>query len=208
MSESETPFRRPRVALNRIYTRSGDAGETNLASGERVAKEALRIECLGTVDELNAFVGLAGVTAEESGEPELKELAAKLRRIQHELFNLGSLLATRPEKVDPRQPQITSADVARLESEIDAANASLPPLRSFVLAGGSRLNAELHVCRTVCRRAERVLVHLGRQESVPAEALRYLNRLSDAFFVWSRWANAAAGRAERLWDPNAAGGSQ
>jgi cob(I)alamin adenosyltransferase len=206
MSEPETPFRQPRLALNRIYTRTGDQGETSLASGERVAKDALRIECFGTVDELNAFVGLAGATAEESGEPKLKDLAAALRRIQHELFNLGSLLATRPGGVGPRQPQITAADVARLEREIDAANASLAPLRSFVLPGGSRLNAELHVCRTVCRRAERLLVRLARQESAPAEAVQYLNRLSDAFFVWSRWVNVVLGRRELLWDPNAAAG--
>lgn len=206
MSEPEKPFRRPQVALNRIYTRSGDQGETSLASGERVGKDALRVECFGTVDELNAFVGLAGVTAEESSEPKLAKLAAALRRIQHELFNLGSLLATRPERLGPQQARITAADVARLEREIDAANASLPPLTSFVLPGGSRLNAELHACRAVCRRAERLLVRLAREESVPPEALQYLNRLSDAFFVWSRWVNAVLARPERLWDPNAGGG--
>jgi cob(I)alamin adenosyltransferase len=207
MGEPERPFRRPRLALNRIYTRTGDAGDTSLVSGERVPKDAPRIECCGTVDELNAFVGLAAVTAEESGEPKLEELVAALRRIQHELFNLGSLLATRPESLGPQQPRVTAADVARLEREIDAANAALAPLTSFVLPGGSRLNAELHACRTVCRRAERSLVRLARQERVPPEALQYLNRLSDAFFVWSRWVNRVLGRAERLWDPNAGSGA-
>lgn len=207
MSEPEKPFRRPRVTLNRIYTRTGDAGETSLASGERVPKDAVRIECFGTIDELNAFVGLACVTAEESGAAKLEELARTLRRIQHELFNLGSLLATRPEAVGPQQPRVTAADVTQLEREIDAANAALAPLTSFVLPGGSRLNAELHACRTICRRAERWLVRLAREEPVPPEALQYLNRLSDAFFAWSRWANTVLGRPERLWDPNAAGGT-
>ena len=206
MSESDKPFREPRFALNRIYTRRGDAGETSLAGGERVAKDALRIECFGTVDELNAFVGLARVSAGE--EPQLTMLAGILHRVQHELFNLGSILATRPEAADPSQPRITAAEVAQLEREIDTANETLAPLRSFVLPGGCRLNAELHACRTICRRAERLLVHLAREEAVPAEALQYLNRLSDALFVWSRLVNAALGRPEVLWDPNLPAGNR
>jgi cob(I)alamin adenosyltransferase len=124
--------------------------------------------------------------------------------VQHELFNLGSILATLPEDVHPKQPRVTGAEIDRLEREIDEANAVLAPLRSFVLPGGSRLDAELHICRTVCRRAERLLVGLAREESVPEEAVRYLNRLSDALFVWSRWANHRLGAAETLWAPNAA----
>jgi cob(I)alamin adenosyltransferase len=118
------------------------------------------------------------------------------------LFNLGSILATLPEDVHARQARITDAEVAQLEAEMDRMNADLPPLRSFVLPGGSRLNAELHICRTVCRRAERVTVTLARAESVPPEAVRYLNRLSDALFVWSRWASHVAGAPETLWQPN------
>jgi cob(I)alamin adenosyltransferase len=203
---SDQTFNEPRVALNRIYTRAGDAGQTRLAGGQRVSKDDLRIECYGTVDELNSFIGLARITAEElSARVErLTELARALRRIQHELFNLGSILATLPEDVHPKQPRVTDRDVERLESEIDLVNNELAPLRSFVLPGGSRLEAELHICRTVCRRAERLLTRLAREQSVPAEALRYLNRLSDAFFVWSRWANHVAGCAEALWEPNAA----
>jgi len=196
----EDTFDEPRLALNRIYTRQGDAGNTHLAGGQSVPKDARRIECYGTVDELNAFVGLARVSA--AAEPALADLARALRRIQHELFNLGSLLATKPEDLHPRQARITEADVTNLEAEIDAANAELSPLRSFVLPGGTRLNAELHVCRTVCRRAERLLVAMGREEELPPEALRYVNRLSDALFVWSRWANRRLGVAEVLWDPN------
>jgi cob(I)alamin adenosyltransferase len=202
---SDQTFNEPRIALNRIYTRMGDAGETRLVGGQRIAKDDLRIACYGTVDELNAFVGMARVTAAELGgsaEP-LRRFAAILKRIQHELFNLGSILATLPEDVHPKQPRVTDADVEQMEHEIDRANEDLGPLRSFVLPGGSRLDAELHVCRTVCRRAERLLVALAREQSVPAEALRYLNRLSDALFVWSRWVNHALGAPETLWEPNA-----
>jgi cob(I)alamin adenosyltransferase len=199
-------FNEPRIALNRIYTRMGDAGETRLVGGQRIAKDDLRIECYGTVDELNAFIGAARATIEHLAprvEP-LSKFAAILKRVQHELFNLGSILATLPEDVHPKQPRLTSADVEQLEREIDQANSELAPLRSFVLPGGSKLDAELHICRTVCRRAERLLVGLAREQSVPPEALQYLNRLSDAFFVWSRWANHALGAPETLWEPNAA----
>ena len=199
---SDKPFHEPRLALNRIYTRRGDAGETSLAGGHRVSKDAPRIEAYGTVDELNAFVGLAAVSCGENGG--LAPLALILRRVQHELFNLGSILATEPQDAHPRQPRVTAAEITQLESEIDAMNADLPALRSFVLPGGTRLNAELHVARTVCRRAERLLVSLARHESVPPEAIQYLNRLSDAMFVWSRWVNHVLGVPEALWDPNAA----
>jgi cob(I)alamin adenosyltransferase len=118
------------------------------------------------------------------------------------LFNLGSILATLPEDVHPRQARVTDAEVAQLESEMDRMNEELPPLGSFVLPGGGRLNAELHICRTVCRRVERATVALGRVESVPPEAVRYLNRLSDALFVFGRWASHVTGAPETLWEPN------
>ena len=190
-------FEKPRIAINRVYTRTGDSGETGLAGGQRVPKDSLRIEAYGTVDELNSFVGIARDSAPA-------KLAGILLRVQHELFNLGSILATLPGDVHPKQARITMEDVAQLEAEMDEMNEELAPLRSFVLPGGTRLNAELHVCRTVCRRAERVCVALGRMEEVPPEAVRYLNRLSDALFVWSRWASHAAGAAETLWEPNQA----
>jgi cob(I)alamin adenosyltransferase len=194
----------PRIALNRIYTKTGDHGETHLAGGQRVAKDSLRIDCYGTVDELNAFVGMAGFSAEEH----IPELAAILRRVQHELFNLGSILATRPKDVHPKQARITGAEIEQLEKEIDRMNGDLTPLRSFVLPGGSRLNTELHACRTICRRAERLAVSLAREEETPPEAIQYLNRLSDAFFVWSRWANHKLGVPEVLWEPNKAASGQ
>ncbi|HWY46449.1 MAG TPA: cob(I)yrinic acid a,c-diamide adenosyltransferase [Bryobacteraceae bacterium] len=201
---ADPKFDEPRLALNRIYTKTGDKGETHLAGGQRVAKDSLRIECYGTVDELNAFVGMAYISSEER----IPELAAILRRVQHELFNLGSILATLPKDVHPKQARITGGEIEQLEKEIDRMNAELSPLRSFVLPGGSRLNTELHACRTICRRAERLAVSLARDEETPAEAVQYLNRLSDAFFVWSRWANHVLGVPEVLWEPNKAASGQ
>jgi cob(I)alamin adenosyltransferase len=199
-------FHDPHVALNRIYTKRGDRGETALVGGQKVPKDALRIECYGTVDELNSIVGLACTTAQS--DEWLSELAAILRRIQHELFNLGSLLATLPADVHPKQPRITKADVEQLEREIDRMNAELPSLRSFVLPGGCRINAELHLARTVCRRAERLAVTLERQEPGDGISVRYLNRLSDALFVYSRWASLRSGAPEVLWEPNQAAGAK
>lgn len=199
-------YNEPRLALNRIYTKRGDSGETSLVGGQRLPKDALRIECYGTVDELNAFLGLAAVSCAEDAR--LESLGAILLRVQHELFNLGSILSTLPQDVHPKQPRVTEVEVAQLEREIDLMNENLPALRSFVLPGGTRLNAELHVARTVCRRAERLTVSLAREEQVP-EAVRYLNRLSDALFVWSRWANHMLQVPEVLWEPNcAASGEQ
>ncbi len=195
---SET-FNEPRLALNRIYTRTGDQGETGLVGGQRVSKDAQRIEVFGTVDELNAFVGLVRISAAEKG---LLELERILERVQHELFNLGSVLATLPQDLHPQQPRVNFETIEKLEQDIDRHNAVLEPLRSFVLPGGTRICAELHVCRTVCRRAERELVTLSHQEEIPREAMLYLNRLSDAFFVWSRWVNHALGTPEALWQPN------
>jgi cob(I)alamin adenosyltransferase len=200
----------PRVAINRVYTRGGDKGETGLAGGQRVPKDSLRIEAYGTVDELNATIGVARATAEESltGHAKLAELDAILKRVQHELFNVGSILATLPQDVHPRQARVTEAEIAQLEAEIDRMNAALPALRSFVLPGGCRLNADLHVSRTVCRRAERIAVALAREEPIDGEIIRYLNRLSDALFVWSRWASHTLGVPEILWEPNRAASGQ
>jgi cob(I)alamin adenosyltransferase len=194
----DAKFDQPRLALNRIYTKTGDQGQTHLAGGQRVSKDSLRIECYGTVDELNAFTGMAAISAAES----VPSLAPILRRVQHELFNLGSILATKPEDVHPNQARVTEIEIRQLETEIDRMNPVLAPLRSFVLPGGTRLNTELHACRTICRRAERIAVALAREEPLPPEAIQYLNRLSDAFFVWSRWVNHILGVPEVLWEPN------
>jgi cob(I)alamin adenosyltransferase len=207
----DSTFNEPRLAINRVYTRRGDDGQTSLVGGQRVRKDHPRIECYGAVDELNAFVGLALESVRKSAE--LAPLAAILKRVQHELFNVGSILATLPEDVHPKQPRVTAAEAALLEREIDWMNEELAPLRSFVLPGGSRVNAELHVCRTVCRRAERLCAGLhdgqaGGQAHCDRDTLKYLNRLSDAFFVWSRWANHQLGVAETVWEPNQAASGQ
>jgi len=203
-------FDDPRLAINRVYTRGGDRGETSLAGGQRIPKDALRIEAYGTVDELNSFIGMARDTLESltSEHPAMAELDGILKRVQHELFNAGSILATLPEDVHPRQARVTDAEIAQLEQEIDRMNEGLPALRSFVLPGGCRLNAELHVCRTVCRRAERICVALAREEPVDDAIVRYLNRLSDALFVWSRRVSHTLGVQEILWEPNRAASGQ
>lgn len=193
-------FEDPHVGIHKVYTRSGDDGKTALVGGQRVAKDDVRIEAYGAVDELLAVVGL--VRAERSAQDVLPDLDAALLKVQHQLFNLGSILATLPEDVGEKQPRVRDADVARLETAMDEANQDLPALTSFVLPGGSRLNSLLHLARTVCRRAERRAVRLHRDGGCGATEVHYLNRLSDAFFVWSRQAAAALGHDEVLWDPN------
>jgi cob(I)alamin adenosyltransferase len=182
------------VVLNRIYTRTGDAGETALGNGSRVPKFALRVEAYGTVDETNSTVGIARLHARGTAD-------AMLARIQNDLFDLGADLC-RPAAEGETALRMTDAQVGRLETEIDAMNASLQPLRSFVLPGGTPLAAQLHLCRTTCRRAERLTVALAAQEQVTPAAVRYLNRLSDWFFVAARAANDD-GAADVLWVPGA-----
>lgn len=187
------------VVLNRIYTRTGDAGDTALGNGARVPKYSERVDAYGTVDEVNATLGLARLSAE--GESE-----AALARVQNDLFDLGADLCTPDIENDatakyPRL-RIVADQVARLEAEIDAMNARLKPLRSFILPGGSALAAHLHLCRTVCRRAERRVVALAATEPVNPEAVKYLNRLSDWLFVLGRIANDD-GAADLLWVPGA-----
>jgi cob(I)alamin adenosyltransferase len=187
------------VVLNKIYTKTGDEGETALGNGARVAKHALRVASYGTADELNSFVGVARLEAEG-------EMDAALSRIQNDLFDLGADLC-RPEMEKDAEAEypplrVAAAQVARLEREIDAINADLGTLRSFILPGGTRLAAHLHVCRTVSRRAERLCVELASMESINPEAVRYLNRLSDWFFVAARAANNG-GKDDVLWVPGA-----
>lgn len=190
------------VTLNRIYTRTGDKGETALGTGERVSKASLRISAYGTVDETNAQVGVARL---HTAQGPLQDLDAMLARIQNELFDLGADLCMpdRGQKLDYEPLRIAPKQYERLEQEIDAMNASLQPLRSFVLPAGHPAAAQLHVCRTVCRRAERLVVELAEQgnEHVSEGAIAYINRLSDFFFVASRYANAKAGAGDVLWVP-------
>jgi cob(I)alamin adenosyltransferase len=188
------------VVLNRIYTRTGDDGSTALGDGERRAKYNLRIEAFGTVDETNATLGIARLTAID----EDAALDAMLGRIQNDLFDLGADLCTPVTEKDlGYEPlRIIQTQVDRLETEIDELNRHLEPLRSFVLPGGTRTAAALHVSRTVCRRAERLMVQLAAQpgEIVGAPALKYVNRLSDLLFVASRYCNWKA-NGDVLWTP-------
>lgn len=187
------------VKLNKIYTRTGDAGQTRLATGEPVAKDALRVEAYGAVDETNACLGLARLHAEG-------DLDAMLGRIQNELFDLGADLATpdRGKDLGYEPLRITAGQVERLEAEIDQLNGELSELTSFILRGGTPLAAHLHHACTVCRRAERAAVGLSglKDEPVSADALKYLNRLSDFLFVAARYANDK-GAGDVLWAPGA-----
>jgi cob(I)alamin adenosyltransferase len=190
------------IRLDRIYTKTGDTGDTRLVGGQKVRKDSPRIEAYGTVDELSSVLGIARTLLEAKDAPAgAAAVATVLRRVQNELFNLGSDLATRPEDLHPGQPVIREEHVTTLEREMDEWNDSLPPLRSFVLPGGGLVGAHLHLARTVCRRAERAVVRAADQESVRPEAIRYLNRLSDALFVMSRHAARLYGEAEPLWTP-------
>ncbi|WP_305971661.1 MULTISPECIES: cob(I)yrinic acid a,c-diamide adenosyltransferase [unclassified Mameliella] len=187
------------VVLSKIYTKTGDAGETALGNGARVAKFSTRVTAYGTVDELNSVVGLARLQAEG-------ELEGQLSRIQNDLFDLGADLCTPDMEKDTEREypplRMDASQVTRLETEIDGMNGRLEPLRSFILPGGTALAAHLHHCRTVARRAERFVVELATMETVNPEAVKYLNRLSDWFFVASRIANDD-GKADVLWVPGA-----
>jgi cob(I)alamin adenosyltransferase len=187
------------VQLTRIYTRGGDKGRTSLGDGTRVDKHHARVEAYGTVDEANAVIGLARLHLE--GEAE-----AMLGRIQNDLFDLGGDLCIPPKEgeAEGQALRIQDSQVERLEREIDMMNKDLAPLRSFVLPGGHPAAAYLHLCRTICRRAERLIVALADRpgEKVSGQALAYINRLSDHFFVSSRWVNAR-GLGDVLWSPGA-----
>jgi cob(I)alamin adenosyltransferase len=190
------------VRLNRIYTKAGDGGDTRLVGGQKVRKDALRIEAYGTIDEVSACLGLARTALIAPAAPTGADaLAAVLARIQNELFNLGSDLATLPDDRRPQQPVVEARHVTALEHDIDAWNESLPELRSFVLPGGGIVAAYLHLARTVCRRAERLIVRLRDAEPIGEQVLPYVNRLSDALFVMSRHASRIYGEPEPLWEP-------
>src|SRR5579871_6113878 len=189
--------------LTRIYTRTGDDGSTGLVGGQRVRKNSARIEAYGTIDELSSAIGVARAALPTSGaaRDRARELDAWLGWTQDVLFNLGSELATLPADRSGAQPSVTSADVSALERAIDRAQQDLEPLNYFISPGGSQAGAMLHLARTIARRAERLLVTLGENEPVDEHVRHYVNRLSDALFVWSRWINAALEQPEHRWNP-------
>jgi cob(I)alamin adenosyltransferase len=189
------------VRITRVYTRAGDKGETGLVGGKRVPKDSPRIEAYGTIDELNSIVGLARVFNEEKlseGEAH-RFLDSVLRQIEDELFDLGSELATPPDFFQEGMYRVGEREVKKLEQIMDECQKELEPLKSFVLPGGGRIGAYLHQCRTVCRRAEREILRLSRVEELNEWLLKYVNRLSDLFFVLSRWISKQTGEAEYLW---------
>ena len=195
------------VTLNRIYTRGGDAGQTSLGRGERVAKHDVRVEAYGTTDEANSVIGLARNAIARAGnsDPHLAEADAMLARIQNDLFDLGADLCTPEGKTKRDEPalRILASQVERLEHEIDAMNAELQPLKSFILPGGSEAASWLHLARTVSRRAERCMTHLAVGQEINPEAIKYINRLSDHLFVLARRLNDI-GAADVLWVPGGA----
>jgi len=190
------------ISITRVYTRTGDHGETGLVGGARVAKDSPRIVAYGTIDELNAVVGIARTfNAERLAEGEHHRwLDEVLRRIQNELFDLGSELATPPDAAYEGMFRVGPAEVTALEELMDHCQQDLEPLKSFTLPGGGRVNAFLHQARTVCRRAERELLTASRTEALGEWPLRYVNRLSDLFFVLSRWVAKHLGETEYLWE--------
>ncbi len=194
-------FSEPKITINKVYTRQGDGGGTRLVGGQPVSKTDLRLHCYGSLDELNSIVGMARTMCLTEG---LDGLAKELLRIQHGLFNLGTVFATLPEDLTAAMPQVAESDVVALEESMDRHNEALPTLRSFILPGGGMASSQFHLARTVCRRVERICVGLAQETDIPPVALTYLNRLSDAFFVWGRVAAAASDEGEVLWDPNLA----
>lgn len=181
----------------KIYTRTGDKGTTRLADGSCVEKFNPRVEAYGTVDELNSCLGLARVIGQRSNWG--KELDGFFEKIQNQLFNLGSLLACADPEIFQKLPAVTDLQIEAIEQKIDALSADLPELRNFILPGGSELSAHLHMARTFCRRAERRAAEILVQDERYAASLRYLNRLSDFFFVAARWTNQQAGLKDVLW---------
>ncbi len=201
---TDAPSERKTPRITRVYTKTGDKGETGLVGGQRVPKSHPRIEAYGTVDELASALGVARLELE--GEKArftpvecADQLAAHLKFIQNQLFTLGGDLATRAEDRHPMMPIIGETHIGYLERLCDAFNAELPPLKDFILAGGTRTAAALHVARTICRRAERVVHSLADEEKIGTPPLVYLNRLSDALFVLARWTNARQGVEEFIW---------
>ncbi len=187
------------MRIDKVYTKGGDRGQTSLIGGDRVSKANPRIEAYGTVDELNATLGLVRTALETSAAGD--HLIPIIHRVQNELFNLGAELATPDPARRAKLPRVELRHVDALERDIDALNDSLPPLTSFVLPGGGAASAHFHLARTVCRRGERLLVALGEHEDLGELPVVYLNRLSDALFVFGRWAAMKDGRTEPLWTP-------
>ena len=193
------------MRITKVYTRTGDAGKTRLAGGQQVWKDSLRVEAYGTIDELNAVVGVVRVmnADAQSVNPAASQLEEELRWVQNKLFDVGSILATAPGQTFKNMPQIAAQDVTRLEKLIDRCQKDLEPLKEFILPGGGKVSGFLHQARTVCRRAERLCVALSKVEPVDPLIIKFVNRLSDTLFVLARWVAKTQGEPEFLWERNA-----
>ena len=195
------------MRITKVYTKTGDAGKTRLAGGQQVWKDSVRVEAYGTVDEINASIGVVRVINADMMEAhqEAGQLEEELRWIQNKLFDIGSILATAPGQTFKNMPQVTGKDVTRLEKLIDRCQEHLEPLKEFILPGGGKVSGFLHQARTICRRAERICIRLAKEEPVEAQINIFLNRLSDALFVLARWVAKTQGEAEFLWEQTTSG---
>ena len=195
------------MRITKVYTRTGDKGKTRLAGGQQVWKDSLRVQAYGDVDELNSTIGVVRAFNSESvgNHPSADRLEEELRWVQNKLFDVGGLLATAPGQMFKNMPTVTAGDITRLEKLIDSCQKDLPPLKEFILPGGGKISSLLHQARTICRRAERLCVRLGREESLDPALVRFLNRLSDTLFVLARWMAKQKDEPEFLWQRNPKG---
>jgi len=194
------------MRITKVYTRTGDAGKTRLAGGQQVWKDSLRVEAYGTIDELNAAIGVVRVMNAEMIEEyrAAEQLEKELRWAQNKLFDVGSILATVPGQTFKNMPQVAARDVTRLEKLIDRCQKDLEPLKEFILPGGGKVSGFLHQARTICRRAERLCVALSKTEPVDPVIIKFVNRLSDTLFVLARWVAKTQGEPEFLWERDVA----
>ena len=193
--------KKPNIVINKVYTRRGDSGKTELIDQKKVLKSDIRIDCYGEIDELNSSLGFCISLIDAESRFDGANIVSKLKAIQNNLFNLGTVLAISDTSLLDKFPKVNESDVCALESEIDFYNKDLSDLKSFILPSGCLIGAYLHICRTTCRRAERRCVALSEIADIDINALKYLNRLSDLFFVLSRWINKELGYSEDLWKP-------
>ena len=195
-------YNKPKIIINRVYTKKGDKGKTSIVGGHKLNKSSKRITSFGEVDELNVIVGMCKDEVELVNNKDGQMLSNYLRRIQHELFNLGNMIATLPEDFYKNMPSVNKDDIEYMENKINFFNKNLPQLTSFILPGGCDLSLRFHLARVVCRRCERNIVELSEETTIDSIIIAYLNRLSDLFFVLGRWANNQKNIKEFLWNPN------
>ena len=201
---SKKKYNSPNISISKVYTKTGDRGHTQLVGGKKISKSDLRICSYGEIDELNSYVGGCRQMIIDSKveNDDLQRISDILYRVQNELFNLGNMLATLDEDIKKGMPQVEKSHIVNLEKDIDYFNSNLPTLKSFILPGGSQTNVWFHITRTLCRKCERTVVALSKKEKIDIVIIKYLNRLSDALFVWSRWINFINSEDEVLWNPN------